>query len=152
VAITASEAKQQILDDLGAAIESIALATACLGEAYERLSVDSAERLETELFRPAQRAFGRSKRAYAAFANRSGLTARSFEPPSPGIQSQGVRDLVAKAVTAGGEADRQIAELQDSMLPTEFGDGELRTGLAETRALLDQLPAAAREFLRTLGR
>lgn len=150
--ITTSEARQQILDDLAAAIEPIALATACLGEAYDRLSVDSADRLEGELFRPTQKAFGRSKRAYAGFARRIGLTAHQFESPSPGAQSQGVKDLVEKAVAACGEADRQIAELQDSMLPTEFGDGELRTGLAESRALLGQVPTAARSFLRTLGR
>ena len=55
-------------------------------------------------------------------------------------------------MTVSTIANRQIADLQDSMLPIEFGDPELRTGLAEVRTLLDQLPGTAREFLRTLGR
>jgi hypothetical protein len=45
-----------------------------------------------------------------------------------------------------------IAELQDSMLPIESGDPELRQGLAEVRELLAELPLGARDFLRTLGR
>jgi hypothetical protein len=38
------------------------------------------------------------------------------------------------------------------MLPIEFGDPDLRAGLAEVRELLGELPVASREFLRTLGR
>ena len=46
MAISAREARQQILDDLAAAIGQMALAVACLGEAFELLDVGSAERLE----------------------------------------------------------------------------------------------------------
>ena len=56
-----------------------------------------------------------------------------------------------RAVVAATEASRMIAE-QDSMLPIEFGDPELRSGLADSRELVDRLPGAARGFLRTLGR
>jgi hypothetical protein len=38
------------------------------------------------------------------------------------------------------------------MLPVEAGDEELRAGLKATREPLGALPAAAREFLRGLGR
>ena len=44
-----------------------------------------------------------------------------------------------------------MPELQDSLLPVESGDAELRQGLAEVRELLS-LSVPAREFLRTLGR
>ncbi len=152
MAITASEAREQILDDLAAAIDQIALAIASLGEAYDRLSVTSADRLEADLFRPTQKAFGRSKRTHAQFAERNGFAGRQFASPSAGAQSQSVKDLVEQAVTVSTIANRQIADLQDSMLPIEFGDPELRTGLAEVRTLLDQLPGTAREFFRTLGR
>ena len=57
-----------------------------------------------------------------------------------------------RSVVAATEASRMIAELQDSMLPIEFGDPELRSGLADSRELVDRLPGAARGFLRTLGR
>jgi hypothetical protein len=38
------------------------------------------------------------------------------------------------------------------MLPVEAGDAELRAGLTSVREPLGGVPAAAREFLRTLGR
>lgn len=152
VAITGLEARGQILDELGVAVERIALAVACLTEAYEHLAVTSADRLEAELFRPAQKAFGRAKRTHSQFAERTGSPAGRFEQPSAGRRSQGVTAFVERAVVAAVEADHLIADLQDTMLPTEFGDPELRSGLSEIRASLDALPAAARGFLRTLGR
>jgi hypothetical protein len=152
MAITALEAKTQILDDLAGAIDQVALALACLGEAYEQLDVGTADRLEAELFRPAQRAYGRGQRTHARFAERVGLPTREFESPSPGLSSQGVKAFVQRAVIAAADADRRIAELQDSMLPIESGDAELRTGLNEVRGLLGEIPGPAGRFLRTLGR
>jgi hypothetical protein len=152
MAITALEARTQICDDLAEAIDKLALAVACLTEAYEALDVDTADRLEAELFRPVQRAFGRSKRTHTVFAERHGLPKLDVASPEPGRSPQGVKGFVERAVEAADAADRQIAELQDSMLPIESGDGELREGLSETRELLGQLPDASRRFLRTLGR
>ena len=150
--ITTREARDQILDDLAVAVERLALAVACLGDAYEQLSVTSADRLEAELYRPAQRAFGRAMRTHSRFAALCGADGREFEQPPAGRPSQGVRSFVERTVEACGDADRRLSELQDSMLPIEFGDAELRSGLAETRELLAPMPTAAREFLRTLGR
>lgn len=152
MAITALEAREQIRDDLAAAIDHLALAMASLSEAYEQLDVGTADKLDAELFRPVQKAFGRSKRTHAQFAERYGLPTADFESPSPGRSPQGVKGFVERAVMASAEADHSIAELQDSMLPIESGDAELRTGLSEVRELLDQVPGAARQFLRTLGR
>jgi hypothetical protein len=152
VAVTTLEARGQILTGLTDAIDQLALATACLGEAYEQLDDASAERLEADLFRPVQRAYGRAMRTRAQFADRFGLVEPALESPSPGVASQGVKLFVSRAVSASAEADRGIAELQDSMLPVEAGDAELRTGLAEVRELVDGLPMRAREFVRALGR
>ena len=152
MAITTLEARGRILDDLAAAADHLALGVACLGEAFELGDVGTADRLETELFRPVQKAYGRAKRTHAQFAARCGLAGREFESPSPGVSSQGVKSFVERAVAASAEADRAIAELQDSMLPIESGDAELRTGLSEVRELLDEVPTNARQFLRTLGR
>jgi hypothetical protein len=152
MARTALEDRQQILDDLATAIDQIALATACLGQAYEQLDEPTGERLEDELFRPAQKAFGRAKRTYGQFADRVGLPAREFEPPSVGLPSQGVKRFVERAAQASADAGQTVAELQDTMLPIEAGDPELRAGLAEVRELADQVPGRARGFLRTLGR
>jgi hypothetical protein len=152
MAITALEARTQILDDLAASLDQLALAVACLSEAHELLDDLTAERLEAELFRPAQKAYGRGKRTRARFAQRFGVAARELDSPSPGLSSQGVKSYIERAVAASSEADRRIAELQDSMLPIESGDPELRAGLTEVRDLLGGLPAAARQFLRVLGR
>ena len=150
--MTALEARTQILDDLAAAIDQLTLAVACLSEAFEILDSGTADSLEDQLFRPVQRALGRSKRTYAGFADRYGLPTAEFETAAAGRSSQGVALFVERAVTASAEADRHVAELQDSMLPIESGDAELRQGLAEVRELLGGLPVAARRFLSTLGR
>jgi hypothetical protein len=152
VAITNQEARIQILDELGTAVDEIALSVACLGEAYELLPEASGDRLEQTLFRPVQKAYGRGKRTHSSFATRSNRQQRAFDSPSAGLASQGVKVLLERAVAAAAEADHQIAELQDSLLPIEAGDAELRQGLAEVRELLGGLSVPAREFLRTLGR
>ena len=86
------------------------------------------------------------------FAKRYELPTRSFETQLPGVASQGTKVFIEKAVEAAQLADDAIASLQDSMLPVEFGDAELRSGLAEVRVILDPLPRRARDFVRTLGR
>ena len=152
MAITSTEARQQILDQLGGAIDQLALAVACLGEAHEQLDTASADRLEADLFRPVQRAYAQARRTHSAFARRSTLDGREFSSPSAGLASQGVKVFVERAVATAADADRKIAELQDSLLPVEAGDPELRAGLGETRSLLDPLEGAGRNFLRVLGR
>ena len=152
MAITQAEARQQILDDLGGANERIAFAVACLGTADELLSIGPADRLEAELYGPVQRAYGRGKRTRMQFAERTGFEVSEYESPSPGLKSQGAKAFVERAVAAAADADRRLADLQDTMLPVESGDAELRSGLSEVRTLLAVLPGNAREFLRTLGR
>ena len=152
MAITRAEAQQQILDDLAAALDQLGLAVACLSEAFEQLAVDAADRLEADLYRPVQRAYGRGQRTHAQFAQRIGLSGDTFTPPSAGPASQGVKELVQKMAAALADADRRLAELQDTLLPIEFGDAELRSGLNETRELIRPVPRAAAMFLRTLGR
>lgn len=152
VAYIAREARQELLDTLGEAIDDIAAALAALGGAYEQLGTVPADRLEEELFRPVQAAYGRAKRTHAGFAQRQSLPGRTFTPALPGLPSTGVRGFIDGAVVSVAEAHAVLAELQDSMMPVEVGDPELRAGLAEVRELLGDVPTRAREFLRTLGR
>jgi hypothetical protein len=49
-------------------------------------------------------------------------------------------------------ADSVLARLQDSMMPVEVGDEQLRAGLAEVRRLLSALGEGARRFVSLLGR
>lgn len=152
MAITRQEAVEEILEDLGTGIERTALALACLGAAYEALTVAPADRLEEELYGPVQRAYGRGMRAYSSFAKANGMPARDFPQPDAGVASQGPRAFVDRAVVAAANADRALSDLQDKPIWIEFGDSELRAGLAAMRELLVPLPKSAREFVRTLGR
>jgi hypothetical protein len=152
MAYASQEARQELLDTVAEATEQIAVALAALGAAYEQLDERNADRLEEELFRPVQVAYGRARRTHAGFAERHGLPGRTFSPASAGVPSQGVRGFVDRALEAVEAADTTLAELQDSMRPVEVGDAELRSGLAEVRALLGRLPERAHAFTRTLGR
>ena len=149
---TTAEARQQLLDTVAAATEDIAFALAALGEAYELLDEHNAENLERDLFRPVQLAYGRAQRTYLEFAERQGFASRTFQPASPGAPSRGVKGFLDSAVEAVARADSALATLQDSMLPVEVGDAELRAGLQQVRELLGGLSGRARELVRTLGR
>lgn len=149
---TTAQARQQLLDTVAAATEALGGALAALGEAYEQLDEQTGERLEQELFRPVQIAYGRAQRTYLEFAARHGLPSRSFEPASPGAPSRGVKGFLEDATEAVGKADGALATLQDSMLPVEVGDAQLRAGLEEVRMLLGDLRERTRQLVRTLGR
>jgi hypothetical protein len=148
----AGEARQELLDTLGEAIDEIAAALAALADAYEQLTTGPADRLEEELFGPVQAAYGRAKRTHAGFAERHGLPGRNFLPAPAGLPSTGVRGFIDNAVASVDDAEAVLSELQDSMMPVEVGDPELRAGLAEVRELLGDVRSRAREFTRTLGR
>jgi hypothetical protein len=152
VAYTSAEARQELLDAFAGAIEHIALALAALGEAYEQLDEHNADRLEAELFGPVQLAYGRAKSTYAQFADRHGMTSHTFVTPSPGIPSIGAKGFIDGAVNAAADADSALSALQDSSLPTEVGDVELRAALTDVRELLGGVRQRARELERTLGR
>ena len=152
MAYSTAEARQQLLDDLAHAVDEIGVALAGLGAAYELLDEHTADRLEEELFRPVQVAYGRAQRTHAAFAERHGLPPRAFEPSTAGRASAGARALLDAAVEAVGEADHLLTEIQDSMMPVEVGDPELRAGLAEVRGLVGPLADRAHELVRVLGR
>jgi hypothetical protein len=152
MAFTTGEGRQELLDTSAQAADEIGLASACLAEAYELLDEQSGDRLEEACFRPVQLAYGRAKRTHTEFARRHGLRAATFEQQPAGLASQGAAAFVARAVEAVETADRTLAGLQDTMLPVEAGDEELRAGLKATREPLSALPASAREFLRGLGR
>jgi hypothetical protein len=152
MAQTTVEARQQLLDTLAEAIDEIGLALVSLGAAYEQLDVNRADELEEQLFRPVQLAYGRARRIHAEFASRHGLAGRTFEPPSPGLASIGAKGFIDNALVAVGKADTALAGLQDSLLPVEVGDAEVRAGLADLRGLVGNLAQRARQVVRTIGR
>jgi hypothetical protein len=151
VTYTASEARQELLDEVALAIGELARAIAAVGEAYDALDERMADRLEAELFRPLQGAYAAATRTHAGFASRHGLPSRRFDP-APAPAPHGVRRLVEDAVDNAAHADQVLADLQDSMAPVEVGDPELRAGLADVRTRLGELPSRAQELLRVLGR
>jgi hypothetical protein len=149
---TAADGRQQILSELASAIDELAISLAALGAAYERLDETTSDRLEEQLFRPVQLAYGRAKRTHSEFAGRHGIPPASFPEASPGLESQDARALIDRAATAARQADDEIATLQDSMLPVEVGDTDLRAGLAEVRSLIDPVPGRATRLISTVGR
>jgi hypothetical protein len=152
MAYVTREARQLLLDTVAEAVEELGVGLAAIGAAYEQLDERTGDRLEETLFRPVQAAYGRAQRTHAGFAERHGLPAATFAPAAPGAPSHGVRGFLEQAVEAVGEADLILTELQDSMMPVEVGDAELRRGLAEVREGIGDLPDHARELLRTFGR
>jgi hypothetical protein len=149
---SAAQAREQLLNDMAEATDQLALAVAALTEAYEELDEHTADRLEEELFRPVQAAYGRLRRTHAEFAERHRLATRAFAPSTGGMHSGDPRVYVDRAVEAIERADQGLAELQDSMLPVEVGDRELRQGLSEVRTTLSDLPARAHRLMRAQGR
>lgn len=151
MAYSTEEGRTQILDDSAAAVLDLADAVSALGEAYELLDEDSGDRLEAKLFKPLQSAYGHLQRTHSEFAGRVGLPAAHFTASGPGAVED-TRALIERAADAIQAADDGLAELQDTLLPVEVGDQELRSGLAAVRTVIAPLPEACDEFIRTLGR
>jgi hypothetical protein len=152
MAYSAAEARQDLLDAVGDAIEDLARALAALGAAYELLDQHKADELERALFGPVQVAYGRARRTHGEFAARHNLPGRTFTPAEPGAPSTGLKGFVEAAAAAVTSADATLATLQDSMMPIEVGDAELRAGLAQVRELVADVPQRARALTRTFGR
>ena len=149
---TTADGRRQIMEALAGAVDRLSKALGELEGAYELLDERTADELEEQLFRPVQLAYGRAQRTYSEFAGRHELEVRSFEAASPGAPARGTKGLIESAVSDAAEADRELGELQDSMLPIEVGDAELRAGLEQVREQISGLGGRSRNLLRTLGR
>jgi hypothetical protein len=152
MAYTEVEARVQLLDELANATDHLGEALTSLGAAYEQLDEQQAGRLEEQLFRPVQRAYGRAKRTHAQFASRYRLGDREFTMESAGLPSTGVVGFIQNAVGAVERADLELVALQESSIAIEVGDVNLRAGVAEVRQLIDGVVEAARFFVRSIGR
>ena len=152
MAFSTLEARQELLDAAAEAIDELGFALASLGAAFEQLDEATADKLEEELFRPAQLALGRAKRTHAGFASRHGMDPREFAPQDAGLPSRRAKGFIEDAAGALGSADRALAGLQDSPMLLEVGDAELRSGVSGVRELIADLPHRSRELLRRLGR
>ncbi|HUB76963.1 MAG TPA: hypothetical protein VL977_07890 [Solirubrobacteraceae bacterium] len=148
---TAESGRRQILDDVAAGIDDLGEALSALSDAYELLDEQTADAMEGQLFAPLQAAYGQLKRTHVEFAARHGLPGREF-PPAALAHPVGPRATIDRATGAVARVDERLATLQDSMLPVEVGDQELRAGLARVRSLLDPFEGRASQLIRTLGR
>ena len=152
MAYTEVEARVQLLDELAGATDHLGEALTSLGAAYEQLDEQQADRLEDQLFRPVQRAYGRAKRTHTQFASRYRLGDREFTMPSPRLRSIGVLGFIEDAVRAVERADLELVALQESSIAIEVGDVDLRAGVAEVRQLIGGLSEVARSFVGSFGR
>jgi hypothetical protein len=151
VSYTAQEGREQILSEIEDAAEQLGIALAELGEAYELLDEHTADTMEQTLFRPVQAAYGQLKRTHSAFAARHGFADVEFASPPPGHPTN-PHATIERAADAVQSADDALASLQDSMLPVEVGDRELREGLSGARTAIGSFPVRYAELTRTLGR
>lgn len=152
VPYSSAQGRRDLLDAVGDAVDDLGRALAALGDAYERLDEHAGDALERTLFAPVQGALGRLRRAHSDFAARHGLPARAFAATAAGAPSTGVKGFLDGAVAAVTSADATLATLQDSMLPVEVGDPELRAALASARAQLAGFAGHARELRARYGR
>ncbi len=152
VSYTTLEARERIIREVGQAADQVALALDYLGDAYEQVDENLGDRLEEQLFGPVQAAYARARRTRSEFVSRHGLADRNGHAEPGASRPHGAIALIEAAADALEQAEQWLAELQDSMLPVEVGDEQLRAGLAETRSLLAPLPGRAGELVRTLGR
>src|ERR1700719_3049808 len=98
MAYSSESARSQLLDDLAEAVDQLALALACLGEAYEQVDEQTAETLEQQLFWPILAPYGRVRRTHSEFAARHGLPGRAFEPGSSGLHSADPRVYLERTI------------------------------------------------------
>ncbi len=69
-----------------------------------------------------------------------------------GLQVPELDDASRRAIEALADADAGLASLQDSLLPVEVGDAELRAGLSEVRRGIADVPGRAARLVRVIGR
>ena len=150
--MTDLEVRQGVLDTIGESIDQLGAALSALGVAYELLDERSQDRLEDELFGPVQKGYGRAKKTYTDFAARYGLPAATFAQPSSTSGSRDVRRFLDAAIEAADEAEEVLIHLQDSGQTVDYGDAELRAGLAGVREIIGGVREGGRSFMRTLGR
>jgi len=152
VSYTSAEGRRQIVDALVAAAHDADGALADLSEAYELLDELTAERLERDLFRPLQQAAGLVRRTLEQFALRHDLATPARAAAAASAHGRNPNAWVEAAAAAAARADLRLGALQDTMLPVEVGDPELRSGIERVRVLLGGISPRARELTRTVGR
>ena len=148
---TTGSGRQQILEDAAAAAYPLNSALAAIAEIFDHLDEPTADRMEAIVFKPLQGGYGLLRRTLTEFATRSGLEPPQFYEPPVALPSS-AHAVLEHISEWAGEADQIIAELQDTLLPVEVGDPELRAGLSGTRTQIAKVPSAVVELLRTLGR
>ena len=99
--------RQQLLDTLGAGIEEIAFALVSLAD--EQLDKQRADKLQQELLRPVQMAYGRTKRTHAEFARRHGLPE---QPAARRPRAQGVAEVKVTECIAPSYAELRPFKLE----------------------------------------
>lgn len=148
---TNDSGRRQILDDASAAVTPLQSAIEALTEVYEQLDEPTADRLEETVFKPLQAAYGQLRRTLTEFATRYGMRPPTFAQPNAALPTD-PRTALEHVADAAEQADETLAELQDTLLPVEVGDPELRAGLSGTRTQLARVPAHCNELIRLFGR
>jgi hypothetical protein len=151
VSYTNDSGRRQILEDAAAAVGALSYGIAVLTEIYEQLDDPSADRLEALVFKPLQSGYGLLRRTLTEFATRYGMRSPAFPDPSQALPTD-PRAALEHVADAAVQADEMLSELQDTLLPVEVGDAELRAGLSGTRTAIASVPGQCAELIRLFGR
>ncbi len=148
---TTDSGRRQILDDASSAVTPLQGAIEALTELYEQLDEPTADRLEETVFKPLQAGYGQLRRTLTEFATRYGMRPPVFNSPNVALPND-PRTVLEHVADAAEEADEILAELQDTLLPVEVGDTELRAGLSGARTQISRVPAQCGDLIRIFGR
>lgn len=148
---TNDSGRRQIVEDASAAVPAIAGAIAMLTEVYEQLDEPTADRLEATVFKPLQSGYGLLRRTLTDFAVRYGMRPPAFAASNAALPTD-PRTALERVADAAIDADAIIADLQDTLLPVEVGDAELRAGLSGVRTAIARVPGSCSDLIRVFGR
>ena len=123
-----------------------------LGDAYEWLDEQTADRMEDEIFRPAQAAYGRAQRTHAAFSERHELTRSHFDEAGHTGHPGDARGAIERAAASLTEADAILATFRIRCCRSTSAIRSCAPGSRAVRELIAPLPHQARQLLRMLGR
>ena len=150
---TSDEGRRELLGATAEAADTIGVALAALGAAYELVDDDTARSAGVGAVRAGAGGVRAGEAGHARVRGAARAAASAFA-----VADAGRAFGAARAATSSRRSRRSSTPTTSSpscrtrCCPVEVGDPELRAALADVRTRLGEVPVRAAELLRTLGR